>query len=183
VRQFGQLTGRREAGEPGTDFHLPHRYVTHCIAYTGTHDNDTAIGWLRAEPTEGLEDPGRHAFERKFALRYLGSDGEAFHWDMIRRALGSVADTVIVPLQDVLGLDADARMNTPGTASGNWTWRFRAEQVTPGVRARLADMTAVYSRWNGSIPEAFLPPRAAPAETSPATAEADVDEGSSSDGA
>jgi 4-alpha-glucanotransferase len=152
-------------GDPGSEFHLPHRYINHCIAYTGTHDNDTALGWFHADHAGSTQDQERHVFERKFALRYLGTDGAEFHWDVIRLALGSVADTVIIPLQDVLGLDAGARMNTPGTATGNWAWRFPAELITPLVRSRLADMTAVFSRWNGDLPEAFWPPRPAVAET------------------
>jgi 4-alpha-glucanotransferase len=152
-------------GDPGSEFHLPHRYINHCIAYTGTHDNDTALGWFHADHAGSTQDQERHVFERKFALRYLGTDGAEFHWDVIRLALGSVADTVIIPLQDVLGLDAGARMNTPGTATGNWAWRFPAERITPGVRTRLADMTAVFSRWNGDLPEAFRPPRPAVVET------------------
>src|SRR6185437_8119223 len=130
-------------GDPGTEFHLPHRYINHCIAYTGTHDNDTAVGWFQADHAGGTQSHERHLFERTFALRYLGTGDEEFHWGLIRLALASVADTVIIPLQDVLGLDGRARMNTPGTASGNWTWRFQAGQVTTSCRARLADMTAV----------------------------------------
>jgi 4-alpha-glucanotransferase len=152
-------------GDPGSEFHLPHRYVNHCIAYTGTHDNDTAVGWFRAEQAgvgpdhdhDHEHDRERHRFERAFALRYLGTDGEAFHRDLIRVALRSVADTVIIPFQDVLGLDSDARMNTPGTARGNWTWRYRGDQVTRDLVASLADMTAVYGRWNGDLPDAFRP--------------------------
>jgi 4-alpha-glucanotransferase len=146
-------------GDPGSEFHLPHRYINHCLAYTGTHDNDTAVGWFRAEHTNTTQTEARHHFERRFARRYLGTDGSEFHWDLIRLAQGSVADTVIVPLQDVLGHDSRARMNTPGTPTGNWEWRFQAGQITQDVGARLADITAVYSRWNGPVPEVFQPPR------------------------
>ena len=157
-------------GDPGTAFHLPHSYIRHCIAYTGTHDNDTAVGWFRSDSSGSTQDHERHVFERDFALRYLGTDGDEFHWDLIRAALGSVADTVIVPLQDVLGLDSRARMNTPGFARGNWTWRFAADQLTTSVCARLADMTAVYSRWNGDLPERFQPPRPVAVEEADAVA-------------
>jgi 4-alpha-glucanotransferase len=146
------------AGNPGSEFHLPHRYINHCLAYTGTHDNDTAAGWFLADRAAVTETTAQHRFEREFALRYLGTDGSEFHWDLIRVALGSIADTVIVPLQDVLGLDSRARMNTPGTPNGNWTWRFEAGQITTEIIERLADMTAVYSRWNGTLPEQFQPP-------------------------
>ena len=84
--------------------------------------------------------------EREFVLQYLGSDGMKIHWDFIRLALSSVANTAIIPLQDVLGLGSEARMNVPARESGNWGWRYRAEQLTPEVRARLAAMTEVYGR-------------------------------------
>jgi 4-alpha-glucanotransferase len=146
-------------GDPGSEFHLPHRYVNHCFAYTGTHDNDTAAGWFHAEHEVSTQGEARQRFERTFALRYLGTDGREFHWDLIRVALASIADTVIIPLQDVLGLDGRARMNTPGTPSGNWAWRFPAGLITPALTARLADMTAVYSRFNGVLPAQFQPPQ------------------------
>jgi 4-alpha-glucanotransferase len=145
-------------GDRGSEFHLPHRYVNHCIAYTGTHDNDTAVGWLHAPHSE-TQDEARHRFERNLALRYLGTDGREFHWDLIRAALASVAETVIVPAQDLLGLDGRARMNTPGTPAGNWSWRLSPGQLTPEHGARLANMTAVYWRWNGTLPARFEPPR------------------------
>jgi 4-alpha-glucanotransferase len=78
---------------------------------------------------------------------------------LIRIAMASVADTVIVPLQDVLGLDSVGRMNVPGQAAGNWAWRFQSGQLDPRLRARLAGMTAVYSRWNGEPPMELGPPR------------------------
>lgn len=145
-------------GNPGTEIHLPHRYLNHCLVYTGTHDNDTSAGWFHAAEAETTQSPEQVAAERAFALRYLGTDGSEIHWDLIRIAMSSVADTVIVPLQDVLGLGSSARMNVPGQAEGNWSWRFQATQLDPRVQARLADMTAVYSRWNGSPPPEYGPP-------------------------
>jgi 4-alpha-glucanotransferase len=149
-------------GDAGTEFHLPHRYINRCIVFTGTHDNDTALGWFRADHAGSTQGLARHRFERSFAMRYLGTDGAEFHWDLIRAALSSVADTVVIPWQDILGLDSRARMNTPGTATGNWSWRYQADEVTPALCARLAEMTAVYGRWNGALPEAFQPPRQEP---------------------
>jgi 4-alpha-glucanotransferase len=146
-------------GDPGSEFHLPHRYVNHCVAFTGTHDNDTAVGWFKADHTGSTQSLPRHLFERAFAKRYLGTSGEDFHWDLIRVAQASIADTVIIPLQDILGLDSRARMNTPGTPTGNWTWRYQPGQISPQVAACLADMTAVYSRWNGPLPSWFEPPK------------------------
>ena len=89
--------------------------------------------------------------------RYLDSTGDQVHWDMIRLAFSSVADTAIIPLQDVLGLDGSARMNLPGTGEGNWRWRFRPGQIDRQARDRLAELTAVYSRWNGAVPAEIDP--------------------------
>ncbi len=105
------------------------------------------------------QSPSEVEVERAFALRYLKSDGEEFHWDMIRLAFSSGGDTAIVPLQDILGLDSSARMNVPGTSAGNWDWRFREGQIDETARARLAELTAIYSRWNGAIPAGKDPRR------------------------
>jgi 4-alpha-glucanotransferase len=141
--------------------HLPHRYVPHCIAYTGTHDNDTAVGWMTSSHLATTQSKATVRCERAYALRYAGSDGKQFHWDMIRLAMASIADIAIIPMQDILGLDNRARMNIPGKAEGNWDWRFAWGQLTPKTTARLADMTAVYSRWNGSPPHDLDPHLAA----------------------
>ena len=93
--------------------------------------------------------------EREFVRRYVGHSEEPIHWALNRLALASVADTVIIPLQDVLGLGSNARMNVPGDATGHWGWRFEFSQVTPDVRARLAELTFVYGRWNGEVPRQF----------------------------
>jgi 4-alpha-glucanotransferase len=146
-------------GSPGTEFHLPYSYVNHCIAYTGTHDNDTTAGWFAERPRGTPEERAYHRAQREYALRVLGSCGDEVHWDVIRVTLASVADTVIIPLQDVLGLGGAARMNVPGRPRGNWGWRFRPGQVRPQARARLADMTAAYGRWNGAVPDRYAPPR------------------------
>jgi 4-alpha-glucanotransferase len=147
----------------GTDslaeYYLPHRYIHHCFVYTGTHDNDTTVGWFTNEQANTTQTPEEVLAERAFALRYLGTSGEEIHWDMIRAAMTSVADTAVFPLQDILGLDSNARMNIPGHASGNWGWRFQASQLDTRTITRLADMTAVYSRWNGQPPAQFRPPR------------------------
>jgi 4-alpha-glucanotransferase len=120
----------------GRDPFLPHRYPRNCVVYTGTHDNDTARGWYATAPEE----------QRDFARRYLGRDGSDFTWDLIRAAFASVADTAIVPLQDVLDLGADARMNLPGRAAGNWTWRVRDDAFGARERARLRDLATLYAR-------------------------------------
>ncbi len=123
-------------GGPASHPYLPHNHIPHCVVYTGTHDNDTTVGWYRSAPPE-VQDHVR---------RYLARDGQDVAWDFIRAALSSVAEMAIVPMQDVLSLGSEARMNTPGRASGNWTWRLRWEQVQPWMRARLAEMTALYGR-------------------------------------
>ncbi|MFI5372883.1 MAG: 4-alpha-glucanotransferase, partial [Candidatus Eisenbacteria bacterium] len=115
---------------------LPHHHTRDCVVYTGTHDNDTTLGWYA---TAG-------AGERDFARRYLGRDGGDIAWDLIRAAFASVADTAIVPLQDVLELGSEARMNLPGRASGNWAWRFRDGAFDGTRRARLLELARLYSR-------------------------------------
>jgi 4-alpha-glucanotransferase len=125
----------------------PHNYIRNCVVYTGTHDNDTTVGWFKSEAGEGTtRDDDQVARERKFALAYLGSDGREIHWDMIRAALGSVADTAIIPVADLLGLDSSARMNLPGTGTGNWTWRMNPGAITQQIENRLAEMTSMYDR-------------------------------------
>jgi len=125
----------------------PHNYPRQLVAYTGTHDCDTTVGWWTSE---GQGESTRSAAdihkEREFARQYLNSDGRDIHWVFIRTLLASVADTVLVPLQDVLGLGTEARMNQPATLGGNWRWRYRAAMLTPDLAPRLASLTALYGR-------------------------------------
>jgi 4-alpha-glucanotransferase len=125
----------------------PHNYPHHRVAYTGTHDNDTVMGWWHstgaADSTRTPEDVLK---EIAFAKRYLDTDGIDIHWVMIRTLMASVADTVIFPLQDVLGIGSEGRMNLPGTSSGNWRWRYRAEELTLGVGAHLKRLVQTYDR-------------------------------------
>ncbi len=115
---------------------LPHHYSPGCVVYTGTHDNDTTVGWFATAPED----------ERAFARRYLASDGADIAWDLIRLAMSSVADTVVVPVQDVLGLGSEARMNRPGLADGNWGWRLRAGALGEAHAARLRELIDVFGR-------------------------------------
>jgi 4-alpha-glucanotransferase len=138
--------------------YLPYSFPHHCIVYTGTHDNDTTVGWFTAADPSSTQSGSEIIEEREFVLRYVGTDGRAIHWDLIRLAHASVADTAVVPLQDVLGLGSEARMNTPGVATGNWGWRFRAERLGPEPRRRLAEMTALYGRWQGLAEPSLRPP-------------------------
>ncbi len=112
--------------EPDSDY-LPHRHTPNAVVYTGTHDNDTSRGWfehLRAE-------------ERQRVIDYLGGDGSRIEWDLIRAAFSSVCDRAIVPLQDVLGLGSEARMNDPASPGGNWAWRAPSNAWEPDLAERL----------------------------------------------
>jgi len=133
--------------DPQADAYKPYNYVKNSVVYTGTHDNDTTIGWFTSEGA-GLSTRSHDEVtgERGLALKYLGVDGHEINWDFIRLALSSIANTAIIPLQDVLGLGSEARMNVPARESGNWRWRYTADQLTPEVRRRLAEMTEVYGR-------------------------------------
>lgn len=125
----------------------PHNYPRDVVAYTGTHDNDTTIGWWTSTVGEGstrTEEDIRK--ERAFALAYLNSDGREIHWDFVRALMASVANTVLVPAQDLLGLGNDARMNLPGKASGNWRWRLREGALTKSHASRLRDLAKLYDR-------------------------------------
>lgn len=116
--------------------YLPHHHETDSVAYTGTHDNDTTLGWYN----------GLNAGQQQRVREYLGFPEEAMPWPLIRATLMSVAQLAVVPMQDVLALDGAHRMNTPGTVQGNWTWRFRWEQLAPDLAVRLRAMVGNYGR-------------------------------------
>jgi 4-alpha-glucanotransferase len=122
-------------GAPEDRF-LPHNYDRNSVVYTGTHDNDTTRGWYQAI-TEA---------ERHFVRRYLGRDGSDIAWDLLRLAWSSVADWAVAPLQDVLDLGSEGRMNYPGKPAGNWGWRFTRAQFHADVLGRLEDLTRLYGR-------------------------------------
>ena len=125
-------------GDAGSRDYRPHAFPHRSVAYTGTHDNDTTLGWFR--------DPQGDPDSRARALRYLASDGREVHWDMIRMALLSPSNLAVLPMQDVLGLGSEARMNTPGTMDGNWSWRMRLTDLAPGSVERLRMLTETYDR-------------------------------------
>ncbi|HZT58069.1 MAG TPA: 4-alpha-glucanotransferase [Pyrinomonadaceae bacterium] len=131
-----------------TNKDLPHNYVRNTVVYTGTHDNDTAVGWFRSEPGGGssVRSAEQIERERRFCLDYLGTDGSEINWDFIRAVFASTGDTALVPLQDVLGLGSEARMNTPATMSGNWSWRFKEGALTEALSKRLLHLAALYGR-------------------------------------
>jgi 4-alpha-glucanotransferase len=132
--------------DPQAHTFQPHNYARDTVAYTGTHDNDTVVGWWSA----GAEGTTRTAAdverEKRFARTYLGTDGTEIHWVLVRWALASVAETAIAPLQDVLGVGSEGRMNRPSTASGNWRWRHPPGALGPALAARLGELTAAYGR-------------------------------------
>jgi 4-alpha-glucanotransferase len=115
---------------------LPHNYPKNCVAYTGTHDNDTAMGWYGSTPVA----------ERKFALRYLNSDGTDFAWDLIRAVWSSVAVYAVAPMQDLLSLGTEARMNFPSRLGGNWEWRMSEDDLSDGLGKRLRELNELYLR-------------------------------------
>ncbi|CAN1212901.1 4-alpha-glucanotransferase [Tumidithrix helvetica PCC 7403] len=121
------------------NFHLPHHYPKNSVVYTGTHDNDTAVGWWRRASK----------YERELFHKYIVgyAAGEEINWVLIRLAMASVSNQAIIPLQDILGLDNSARMNIPGTSSGNWDWRFNdLEILSEQLSDRLLEVTRLYSR-------------------------------------
>ena len=119
-----------------TDRFLPHNHEPDTVVYTGTHDNDTVAGWW-ATATD---------HERHFARGYLATDGHDMAWTMIRAAMASVADTAVHPMQDVMALPTECRMNHPGQSEGWWTWRFQWSQVHPWHAGRLAELVRLYGR-------------------------------------
>jgi 4-alpha-glucanotransferase len=150
---------RDESGFPGmrilqfgfssdtSNVDLPHNYHHNVVVYTGTHDNDTTVGWFNSVAGEGsTRSATQIAAEREFCIKYLSSEGREIHWDFIRAVLSSVADTAIVPLQDLLGLGTEARMNLPNSISGNWDWRFEEGALTRAHGERLRDLTETYGR-------------------------------------
>ncbi|MBI2761750.1 MAG: 4-alpha-glucanotransferase [Chloroflexi bacterium] len=123
-------------GGESDNLYLPHNHTRDSVVYTGTHDNDTTVGWY-ASLDERTRDHVR---------RYLGVDGSDIAWDLIRAALQSVAEMAIVPVQDLLALDGEARMNFPGRPEGNWSWRLLPGQLTDAHAARLRDLAELYGR-------------------------------------
>ena len=133
--------------------HKPHNYVINCVAYTGTHDNNTITGWL----SEGVETSkltkkkltGVVDRERRLALEYAGVKDDELkeaHWAFLRVLMASPASCVIFPLQDILGLGENARMNTPGTSEGNWKWRIPGPRIQENIVEKLKKLTETYDR-------------------------------------
>ena len=130
VLQFG-------FGDAGAHIYLPHNFQPNCVVYTGTHDNDTTVGWWN---TGASED------ERRHVLSYAGDAQDGIHWALIRLGSASVARLAMVPLQDILGLGSAARMNVPSRKDGNWGWRMAPEALTRSLAEKLADLARVSDR-------------------------------------
>ena len=117
--------------------YLPHSYNSNCVVYTGTHDNDTIVGWYSKASTQ----------DKEYVRDYLDifTDNE-IHWRFIKGAWRSVANMAIAPMQDFLGLGSDARINIPGIASGNWQWRMKEEDLTTNLSDEIRRITKLYGR-------------------------------------
>lgn len=123
-------------GDDALNPYLPHNHHENAAVYTGTHDNDTTVGWWQAAP----------AHVKDHVRRYLGIDGNDIAWDLMRTAFQSTSRMAVVPMQDVLSLDSGARMNTPGRAHGNWGWRVRVEAFNDHLAGRLRSLSVMYDR-------------------------------------
>ena len=122
----------------GSDY-LPHNYQKNCVVYTGTHDNDTILGWIKTAPKASV----------KFAKEYLNlTKEEGYNWGMMRGAWASVGDLSIVPMQDIIGIGSEGRMNTPSTLGGNWEWRATSDQIDTKLAKRLYKYMEMYGRLN-----------------------------------
>ena len=134
-------------GSDPKNLDLPRNFIKHCVAYTGTHDNDTTVGWFNSQVgADSTRDEEEISKEHDFCLKYLNSDGEEIHWDFIRAVWASVAETAIAPMQDLLGLGNVARMNLPASTEGNWTWRCTKGEALDEISERLGQLTEVFGR-------------------------------------
>jgi 4-alpha-glucanotransferase len=126
-------------GSGGENSFLPHNHIPNCVVYTGTHDNNTTVGWWQSgEATPDI---------REYLQEYIGHPVKEGNWELMRVGMASVAHTFVTPMQDILGFGMDTRMNTPGRESGNWGWRFTADWLGHPARERLAHMTRIFGRW------------------------------------
>jgi 4-alpha-glucanotransferase len=138
VLQFGF------GNEPSAKYHLPFSYSHNTAVYTGTHDNNTVVGWYDEAKKETRKK--KKTVDFSLLAEYFDTGGSNIHWQMIREAMKSAANISIFPMQDILGLDQDARMNTPGIPTGNWRWRLEENAPTADLAARLRKETQTFSR-------------------------------------
>jgi 4-alpha-glucanotransferase len=134
ILQFAFDSG--EAGVNSDNPFLPHNYSENCVVYTGSHDNNTMRGWFEAATEQ----------DQAYSLAYVDGHLDEVAWSFVRAALASTARYAVLPAQDLLNLPAQARMNTPSTLGGNWTWRLRSGQLTPDLAQRLGSLTKLYGR-------------------------------------
>jgi 4-alpha-glucanotransferase len=131
---------------------LPEVYDEHCIAYTGTHDNDTVVGWFNSDAGEdSTRTQSDIDTERAEALAYFGTDGSEIHKDFIRSLYRSNAAATIVPIQDLIGLGSEGRMNTPGQSSGSWGWRMTSYSDVLTALAELSELTSACGRGQAAL--------------------------------
>jgi len=143
VLQFG--FGKEESSKQ----HLPHNFIKNSVAYTGTHDNNTMKGWLREKPQHSIRSRREFVKERIQSLHYIGKrrvNRVKIHWEFIRLLMTSCANTIIVPMQDVLGLGGKSRMNIPGIQKGNWEWRMKSCVLKKSTKKKLLNMTVISGR-------------------------------------
>lgn len=126
-------------GTNGEKKFLPHRFVQNCVVYTGSHDNDTTIGWWNSIQNDGTDT-------KEFFMNYTGSNGQDVCKDLIRLAYSSIAALVIIPLQDWLRLGTEARMNFPGRPNGNWSWRFSWDQISENLISEIKTFVKIFER-------------------------------------
>lgn len=144
-------------GSDSCNIDLPHNHVRNAVVYSGTHDNDTAVGWFNSKEGAGsTRDASQILLERQRCMRYFKSNGKEIHWDFIEAAASSVCDIAIVPLQDVLGLGSKSRMNLPASNEGNWSWRFKSDSLNSEIASRLKDFVVFYGRDNAYVPATTL---------------------------
>ncbi len=132
--------------DPQAPTFLPHNYPRDVVAYSGTHDNDTVLGWWHSGGGDSTRSDADIREEKARTRAYLNTDGSEMNWTFIRTLMASVANTVVFPAQDVVGLGSEARMNTPSVPSGNWRWRLTEGSLTPDVACRLHQMAVLYGR-------------------------------------
>ena len=124
-------------GSGEQNIYLPHNYTENCVVYTGTHDNDTTMGWLKTIPS----------YEKEYLKKYLNAKTDKdLLWGMIRLALSSVAKVAVIPMQDYLCLDGKARINTPSTVGINWKWRMKQDMLTDELADQIRELTQIYGR-------------------------------------
>jgi 4-alpha-glucanotransferase len=133
--------------DPKASEYLPHNHIFNCVVYTATHDHNTTVGWFTAEPgSQSTQTPREVAAERDYVGAYFPCEDEPVHWKFVRAALASTARLALFPMQDVLGLDGDCRMNMPGRPYGNWEWRMIPGGFSQEIAAKLREMTRIYQR-------------------------------------